>query len=50
MGILNDTMVYINGGHGYPGSGHTNPLFTQAIQIFMFLRTTHNFPISITSM
>ena len=30
-GILNDTMVYINGGHGWAGSGHANPLFTQAV-------------------
>ncbi len=30
-GILNDTMVYINGGHGWAGTGHANPLFTQAV-------------------
>ena len=30
-GILNDTMVYVNGGHGWAGTGHANPLFTQAV-------------------
>ncbi len=29
-GILNDTMVY-NIGHGWAATGHTNPLFTQAV-------------------
>ena len=29
--ILNDTMIYINGGHGWAGTGHANPLFTQAV-------------------
>ena len=31
-GILNDTMVYQNVGHDWPGTGNANPLFTQAVE------------------
>ena len=51
-GILNDTMVYINGGHGWAGSGHANPLFTQAVDFstnFLYpLLPCNNSSVSIT--
>ena len=31
-GVLNDTLVYTGEGHGWAGSGHANPLFTQAVE------------------
>ena len=43
-GILNDTMVYINGGHGWAGSGHANPFIYSSSRFF------YKFSISITSM
>jgi hypothetical protein len=51
-GILNDTMVYINGGHGWAGTGHANPLFTQAVDFstnFLYpLLPCNNSSVSIT--
>jgi acetyl esterase/lipase len=31
-GVLNDTLIYTGEGHGWAGSGHANPLFTQAVE------------------
>jgi acetyl esterase/lipase len=32
QGVLNDTLIYTGEGHGWPASGHANPLFTQAVE------------------